>query len=527
MRERMVENIETILEMRDIVKRFPGVLALDKVSFELRKGEVHVLVGENGAGKSTLIKVLAGAYPKDDGEILIHGRLTELQGPRHAMDLGISTVYQEFNLVPYLSVAENIFLGRQPTRGRVISRIDHGRMNSEARSLLESLNVSIGPRTQVGRLGVAEKQMVEIAKVLAVKSRICIFDEPTATLTSEETERLFQVIAKFKSQGMGIIYISHRLEEVFRVADRITVMRNGKYVATRNKTEVTPEQLVEMMIGHKSEEISIRANRKIGDEVLRIDQLSGGRFSSVSISVREGEIVGLGGLVGSGRTEVLRAVFGADKPTAGEVYLRGKAIKIRRPQRAVRNGIALIPEDRKKQGLIMCRSVEENIVISSLDSVSRAGVLNKNRIRKIVQKFIQKLHIATPSQRQLVMYLSGGNQQKAIIAKWISANSGLIMFDEPTRGIDVGAKQEVHRLMFELAEEGTALLVVSSEIPELLKVCDRIYVMHEGRIAAEFKNENLTSDRILRAAFGRAESIGHHQNTTAEDLSPTDAPARE
>jgi ribose transport system ATP-binding protein len=504
----IVEHDGTILELKDIVKRFPGVVALEKVSFDLRQGEVHALVGENGAGKSTLIKILSGAYQKDAGEILISGTPVEIQGPRHSQDLGISTVYQEFNLVPDLSVAENIFLGRQPIRGRILPTIDRRRMNTDAQRLLGSLNIDINPRRRIRDLGVAEKQMVEIVKVFSVKSRICIFDEPTATLTAEEIEGLFQVIDRFKAEGMGIIYISHRLEEVFRIADRITIMRNGQYVATKNRGDVTSAQLVEMMIGRKMEDVRFLKKRCAGEEVLAIRNLCGGRFNDVSFSVCRGEIVGLAGLVGAGRTEVLRAVFGADRAKSGEIHLYGRPVGFRQPQAAVRSRVALIPEDRKKQGLVMCRSVEENIVLASLDSVSRGGVLNKGRIRRKVQDFIKRLRIATPSQRQQVIYLSGGNQQKVIIAKWLSAESDLIMFDEPTRGIDVGAKQEVHQLMSELADGGKAVLVVSSEIPELLRICDRIYVMHEGCIVTEYANENLTSDRILNSAFGRRDAAG-------------------
>lgn len=494
---------QTILKMVNITKRFPGVLALDKVSFELLKGEVHVLLGENGAGKSTLIKIISGAYKKDEGEIFIDGHKTEILGPNHAQKLGISTVYQEFNLVPYLSVAENIFLGRNPMKGSIFPVIDKKSMHSQAHELLNYLGIDINPKTQIWKLGVAEKQMVEIAKIFSMKSKICIFDEPTATLTSEEKGRLFTLIKKFKSEGIGIIFISHRLEEVFEIGDRITVMRNGQYITTKNKKDISKQELIELMIGKKIKE-EVREKREIsGEEMLRVENLCGVKFRDINLVVRKGEVVGLAGLVGAGRTEVLRAIFGADRCSKGKVYLNGNPLNVRTPQEAVCQKIALLPEDRKKHGLIMCLSVGENIIISSYDFVSKFGVLNKGKILKIIKTYIQKLSIKTPSVKQLVMNLSGGNQQKVIIARWLSANSDLILLDEPTRGIDVGAKQEVHQLIFNMAANGKTILVASSEIPELLKICDRIYVMHEGCISAEFINENLSSDQILHAAFGR------------------------
>jgi len=500
------EDGRTILRMAGIVKQFPGVLALDHVDFDLCKGEVHVLVGENGAGKSTLIKIISGAYRKDEGEIELSGRPTEIHNPRHAQTLGIATVYQEFNLVPFLSVAENIFLGHQLRKEGPFRLLDKAGMRAEARRLLQSLSIDINPRTPVRELGVAQKQMVEIAKACSLEAKILIFDEPTATLSFKEIDRLFQIIGRLKADGIGIIYISHRLEEVFKVGDRITVMRNGRYIATRRPDEVSTAELVEMMIGRKIDEAFRFQERAIGQEVLRIDNLSGKRFRDVSLVVREGEIVGLAGLIGAGRTEVLRGIFAADKTASGTVYLRGRPHRPKDPRQSIRSRIALLPEDRKKHGLILCRSVEENISVASLPSFSRFGVLNKARIARKAKQLVANLDIKTPSLRQAVIFLSGGNQQKVIIARWLTAESDVILFDEPTRGIDVGAKQEVYRLMHELASAGKGVLVVSSEIPELLRTCDRIYVMHEGRIKAEFENRNLSSDKILHAAFGRAVS---------------------
>jgi len=508
MRDSTMSNATgTVLVLKSITKTFPGVVALDKVDFNLRRGEVHVLLGENGAGKSTLIKIVSGAYKKDGGTIFIDGKEIEIHNPRHAQELGIATVYQEFNLIPYLSVAENIFLGRQPLRRGPLHTIDKVRMNTEATKLLKTLEININPKEVVRKLGVAQKQMVEIAKAFSVKSKICIFDEPTAALTPNEIQELFTLIKRLKSKDVGIIYISHRMEEVFSIGDRITVLRNGQYVDTRDADEVQTSDLVEMMIGRKVKETQMEINRKLGPEILRVENLSGNRFKNVSLSLRSGEIVGLAGLIGAGRTEVLRAIFGADPLTGGTIYLKGEMVKIKEPKQALKMKIALLPEDRKTHGLIMCRPVDENIILSSLDSVTSIGVLKKGLILKRVKNFVNKLAIKTPSLKQLVMYLSGGNQQKVIIARWLCAECEVLMFDEPTRGIDVGAKQEVHNLMRILAQQGAGILVVSSEIPELMKICDRIYVMHEGEISAEFPAENVTSDLILNAAFGRQREV--------------------
>jgi ribose transport system ATP-binding protein len=499
----MPDRNGTIMELRRITKTFPGVLALDEVDFDLHRGEVHVLIGENGAGKSTLIKIISGAYRKDAGAIIIDGGEIEIHNPRHAQELGIATVYQELNLIPYLSVSENIFLGRQPQKMAPFPVIDRQRMHRESRSLLNSLEIDIDPKTIVRRLGIAQKQMVEIAKAFSVKSKICIFDEPTAALTPNEIQELFKLIRRLKSEGVGIIYISHRLEEAFTIGNRITVLRNGRYVDTKNVKDVNTAELVEMMVGRKIEENRRDARRSIGSEVLRVENLTGEKFRDVSLTVHAGEIVGLAGLVGSGRTEVLRAIFGADPVKSGTLYLKGEEMDVRKPRQALKQKIALLPEDRKAHGLIMVRPVDENIILSSLDGVSAVGFLKKKLIFRRVKDFIEKLSIKTPGHKQLVMYLSGGNQQKVIIARWLCAECDVLMFDEPTRGIDVGAKQEVHNLMNDLSEKGAALLVVSSEIPELMKLCDRVYVMHEGSLSGEFSSKGLTSDMILNAAFGR------------------------
>lgn len=492
-----------VLELRSITKEFPGVRALSNVHFNLKPGEVHVLLGENGAGKSTLIKIISGAHPKDAGEILINSEPIEIHNPHHAQQLGIATVYQELNLIPNLSAAENIFLGRQPLRKGIIRTINRQVMNRSAKEILDSLEIDINPRIMASKLGIAQKQMVEIAKAFSLESKICVFDEPTSVLTPNEIRELFLLINKLKARGVGIIYISHRLEEVFEIGDRITVLRNGEYIDTKAVDEVTPEQLVEMMIGRKIEERLRDSRHEVGPEALSVVDLTGERFQNINMTVREGEIVGLAGLVGSGRTEVLRAIFGADRAREGAIFVKGKRVTIHEPLDALKNRIALLPEDRKDQGLVLCRSVEENVVLSSLAEFCVAGVLNKRRIFGRVKDYIKRLSIKTPSQKQLSIYLSGGNQQKVIIARWLCAHSDVMLFDEPTRGIDVGAKQEVYHLMQGLADAGRAILVVSSEIPELLRICDRIYVMREGELTAEFPIAEANSDRILSAAFGR------------------------
>jgi len=493
---------QPILEARDISKSFPGVKALDRVNFQLFEGEILGLVGENGAGKSTLMKILSGVYSPDEGEIIFRGDCLTCRNSLEAARAGIGMVHQELSLLPNLTVAENIYLGRE-NRFIKWGVINWKKMYAAAQKRLDQLGFSMNPKAVTHSIPFSERQMVEIAKAFSVKSKICIFDEPTAALTPNEIKELFLLINRLKKEKVGIIYISHRLEEVYEIGSRITVLRNGRYIDTKPAGAVTTNDLVEMMIGRSVDELLYEKEGKIGAEVLRVENLGGARFKNINMSVRAGEIVGLAGLVGAGRTEVLRGIFGADRITEGSVYLRGEKLNIREPKEALRHKIALLPEDRKDQGLVLCRPVEENIILSSLDSVCWAGVLKKNKIGKRVKHYIDSLSIKTPSQKQIARNLSGGNQQKVIIARWLSANCDVMLFDEPTRGIDVGAKQEVYALITDLAKNGTAIVVVSSEIPELLRICDRIYVMHEGEIKKELPIQQASTDKILNAAFGR------------------------
>ena len=493
---------EYVLEMREITKRFPGVLALDKVRLELRAGEVHCLVGENGAGKSTMMKILAGAQPMDDGEIRLGGAPVAIQSPHHAQELGISMIYQEFNLSPFLSVAENIFLGREPRLGKT-PFIDWPRMYREAEEVLARIRVRLDVRQPVNELSVAQQQMVEIAKALSVNAKIIVMDEPSATLTEHELAALFDLIKVLRGQGIGLIYISHRLEEIFEIGDRVTVMRDGQYVDTKPVGEVIREDIIRMMVGRELTEEFPKEVFDCGEERLRVAGLSrAGVFQDVSFSLHTGEIVGLTGLVGAGRTEVARAIFGADRKTGGSVLLDGKPIEVRSPQDAIRHGIGLLTEDRKNQGLVLNMTMRENTTLANLTELLRGPFIDRGKERNVAQHYVGDLQIKTPTVEQAVQNLSGGNQQKVVLAKWLFTKSRVLIFDEPTRGIDVGAKAEIFKLMNNLVREGVAVLVISSELPEVLGMCDRILVMHEGRLAGELARAEASQEAVMRLATG-------------------------
>lgn len=495
---------EYVLEMRDIIKRFPGVLALDQAQLYLRPGEVHCLIGENGAGKSTMMKILAGAQGMDSGQILLDGEPITIASPHHAQELGISMIYQEFNLSPYLSVAENIFLGREPRIGRS-PFIDWKRMYGEAREILGRIRVELDVKRPVNELSVAQQQMVEIAKALSVNAKIIVMDEPSATLTDHELTSLFDLIRTLRRQGIGLIYISHRLEEVFEIGNRVTVMRDGKYVATKDVCDLTREDIIKMMVGRELTEEYPKQFFDLGQERLRVEGLSReGAFRDVSFSLRTGEIVGLTGLVGAGRTEVARAIFGADRKTAGTVYLDGQPIEVRSPQDAIRHGIGLLTEDRKNQGLVLGMTVRENTTLANLRALVRGPFIDRKREREVAQGYVRDLQIKTPTIEQTAQNLSGGNQQKVVLAKWLFTESKVLIFDEPTRGIDVGAKAEIFKLMNALVERGVVVLMISSELPEVLGMCDRIMVMHEGRLAGELMRNEATQEAIMKLATGTA-----------------------
>ncbi|GMU91173.1 MAG: ribose import ATP-binding protein RbsA 2 [Candidatus Hydrogenedentota bacterium] len=495
---------EFVLEMRKIVKRYPGVVAVHNAQFDLRPGEVHCLVGENGAGKSTLMKILSGAVPLDSGEILLSGEPVTIHSPHHAQELGVSMIYQEFNLSPYLSVAENIFLGREPRLGRS-PFINWSKMYREARAILGRIRVNLDVRKPVNECSVAQQQMVEIAKALSFNSKIIVMDEPSATLTEHELKALFALIRDLKHQGIGMVYISHRLEEIFEIGDRVTVMRDGEYIATKPVSEVTREDLIRMMVGRELTHEFPKEIFERGKERLRVEGLTrNGVFRDVNFSLHEGEIVGLTGLVGAGRTEVARAVFGADPIDGGRIFLDGRPITVRSPQDAIRQGIGLLTEDRKNQGLILDMTVRENTTLANLRSLVNLLFVSRARERAVTDRYVRELQIKTPSIEQNAQNLSGGNQQKVVLAKWLFTESKVLIFDEPTRGIDVGAKVEIYKLMNELVRKGVCILMISSELPEVLGMCDRILVMHEGRVAGELPRAEATQERVMQLATGES-----------------------
>ena len=518
-----VQVADSLISMTGIVKQFPGVLALDNVDFDLRTGEVHALVGANGAGKSTLIKILSGVYHKDSGEVLLRGEPVEIRDPRHSQQLGIATIYQEYNLVPDLSVAENILLGHLPRVGNRFMElfIDRRRMISETAKLLEELDVDIAPSTPLRRLGVAKQQMVEIAKALSRDSEIYIMDEPTAALSSKEIRELFRVVRQMKDRGCSVIYISHRLEEVGEIADRVTVMRDGRKEETLNVEDASMDRLVQLMVGRSVTHGNPRPVCEAGENRLRVENLTrNGVFEDVSLDICAGEIVGLAGVMGSGRTEVARAIFGADRVDSGQVYVSGKPVRIKSPAQAVQQGICYLPEDRKGLGLVLSSSVRDNIILASLSRFSRLRLrgkgifLDRKRIRKEVMEQIKSLDIKASTIQQLVETLSGGNQQKVVIARWLCSSARIFLFDEPTRGIDVGAKSEIYGLVRALADEGAGVLIISSEVGELVDVCDRVYVLRQGRIVSELDRDDISKEAILALALtGTADGNGGRHQT--------------
>ena len=495
---------EFVLEMRNVTKRFPGVLALNNVQFSLRPGEVHCLVGENGAGKSTLMKILAGAQPMDSGEIILSDEPVTIHSPHHAQQLGISMIYQEFNLSPYLSVAENIFLGREPRLGGT-PFINWKKMYADAREILGRIRVDLDVRKPVNECSVAQQQMVEIGKAISFNSKIIVMDEPSATLTEHELRALFDLIRTLRRQGIGLIYISHRLEEIFEIGDRVTVMRDGEYVGTNAVCDVTRDDIIRMMVGRELKDEFPKETFERGAERLRVGGLTRhGAFSNVSFATHCGEIVALTGLVGAGRTEVARAIFGADRIDGGQIHLDGKPVTVRSPQDAIRQGIGLLTEDRKGQGLVLGMTVRENTTLANLRSLVKFLFVNRREERSVTERYVRELQIKTPSIEQVVQNLSGGNQQKVVLAKWLFTQSKFLIFDEPTRGIDVGAKVEIYKLMNELVRKGVSILMISSELPEVLGMCDRILVMHEGRLAGELSRKDATQERIMQIATGTA-----------------------
>ncbi len=488
-----------LLQMQAVNKSFPGVRALRDVSLDLHAGEVHALLGENGAGKSTLIKVLGGAHAPDAGRIVIEGREVRIRTPLDSRRAGVGVIYQELNLVPALSARENIFLGQEPHRAGFVPRSEERR---KATALFERIGVRIDPEILCRDLSVAQQQVVEIAKALSLNARILVMDEPSAALTLQEVDRLFAVIRELTAQQIGVIYISHRLDEIFAIADRVTVMRDGMHVATRPIGEVDRKSLIEMMVGRTLDQEFPKERAPIGRERLVVKNLCrGDAVRHVSFSVRAGEVVALTGLVGSGRTETLRLLFGADRRDSGTIELDGRVLRIRSPRDAIRAGIGLLTEDRKTQGLVLGRSVRENFGLPNLPALTRFGFVDQRQERRAFSAFADRLRIRVPNDDHLARNLSGGNQQKVVLAKWLERNCDVIVFDEPTRGIDVGSKYEIYLLINELAAQGKAVLMVSSELPEVLGMADRILVMHEGRLTGEIADANsATQQDVMRLA---------------------------
>ncbi len=495
------------LELLGISKYFPGVQALDTVTFLLLPGEVHALVGENGAGKSTLMKILSGAYPRDAGRILLDGHEVQINTPQDALNLRIVTIYQESNLALELSVAENIFMGRMPRRSRLF--VDWRKLSNDTQELLDLLDASFKADQLVKELSPAQRQMVEIAKALSIQARVIVLDEPTAALTEREVDVLFQVVHRLRQRGVSIIYISHRLQEIFQVADRVTVLRDGQQVSTNPVADITEDKLVLHMVGRQVENLYSLGDRPVGEIILDVEDLSGNGFEEVNFNVRAGEVVGFFGLVGSGRTNVVRALFGAEPTRRGKVSLAGKTLAVRSPKDAIEAGIVLAPEDRKLDGLVLQMVVRANISLPSLHRLTRLAIVRETAEKVMAKEYIQSLDIRCPSAETQAQSLSGGNQQKVVIAKWLARQPRLLILDEPTRGIDVGGKAEVHRLMNQLAGQGVAVLMVSSELPEILGMSDRVIVMREGRLVGELSREQITEEKVLALAASQQNSVDY------------------
>ena len=498
---------EELFRMENISKSFPGVKALDNVSFSVNKGEVHGLVGENGAGKSTLMRIMSGVFREDKGEIYIENKKVKIDSAKKAHELGVSIIYQEFTLCPHLTVADNIFVGRPKMSGPFIS---DKTMHSEARKILDDLGININTYTIVRSLSVAQQQMVEIAKAISYNSKILVLDEPSATLTEREIEQMFGIIRRLQQKGVGMVYISHRMEELNQICERVTVLRDGQYIGTRNIADITMNELIKMIVGRPLENKYPQYERTIGDIVLRAknvrrrDKSNPGRYK-VDVDefyVRKGEILGISGLVGAGRTEIMRCIFGADKPESMELYMDDRKINVRSPKKAISNSIGYATEDRKKDGLALSLEVQYNINMAYLPQLTRFLFINDKKGKNNAEEYRNKLRIKTPSLRQLCRNLSGGNQQKIVLAKWLCNDVRVLIADEPTRGIDVGAKYEVYELLNQLSDQGVAIIMISSELPEILGMSDRILVIHDGRVNGELETKKTSQEELLYLAAG-------------------------
>lgn len=493
--------MEAVLKVKGISKYFPGVQALKNVDLDIYPGEVHAIVGENGAGKSTLMKVLTGVHNRDEGEYWFEGELVHFTGVHQSIEKGISCIYQELTIVPMIDVARNLFLGCLPVfRGC----IDYRKLYADARQILKTLELDVSPKTMAGELSIAQHQLIEIGRAISRKSKVVIMDEPTSSLTSKETEVLFRVIRSLKEQGVAVFYISHKLEEIQEIADRISVFRDGACVSTfQNGPQVTQAQIVSQMIGREIQNYFNKQPSRIGERLLEVRGLSNGKqFQNVSFQVHRGEVLGLFGLVGAGRSEAIKGLFGAGKLEGGEIMIEGRKVRIGSPAEAIRLGLGLVPEDRKEEGLILNLNVLINEILVKMTQISKCGVIPRKKAYSYANQYKDELNIKTPTLSKMVGELSGGNQQKVAIAKWLMVHPKLLILDEPTRGIDVGAKAEIYRLINELAREGMAIIVISSELPEILGVSDRIIVMHEGRVTGELVTAETDSHEVMQYALG-------------------------
>lgn len=489
---------QVLLKMQNIHKKFPGVYALKDVNYELHAGEVHALLGENGAGKSTLIKVLGGIYIADQGEIYIDGKKVEIKGVKDAQANGISIIHQELVLVPYMTVAENIFLGRETGSGILVDRKS---MTKDAQALLDAYDMDINASTLVKDLTIAQQQMVEIVKAVSYNSKILVMDEPTSSISDKEVAGLFEIMRTLTAKGVGIVYISHKMSELEEICDRVTVMRDGEYVGTKVVKETTKDELIAMMVGRELTNYYTRDYLEPGEEILRCEHISDGEMvQDASFKVHRGEIIGFAGLVGAGRSEAMKAVFGLTPGSKGDVYVKGEKVNITSPVEAMKYGIALVPEDRKMEGLYKVQSVRYNSTIEVLSDFIHGVTVDGNKERAITQKYIDLMSTKTPSQEQVIGNLSGGNQQKVMIGRWLATNPEILILDEPTRGVDVGAKSEIYAIMNELVKKGISIIMISSELPEIINMSDRIYVMAEGRVAGCLSHEEVTQESIMQLA---------------------------
>ena len=489
-----------ILEMRGITKRFPGVLALDHVDLTVYPGQVLALVGENGAGKSTLMKVLSGVHQMDEGEILMEGKPVKIENPLASQLMGISIIYQELSVLDNMNIAENIFLGREKRKGRAF--VNKKTMHAEARKLLDEVGLDVDTHTMAGELSTAQKQMIEVAKALSFNSKIIIMDEPTSSLTETETDILFGIIRKLREKGVAIVFISHKLAEIFAITDEVAILRDGVSAGRMVTEGCTENDIIKAMVGRDVDDLYAKQAAPIGDVVLEVKNLSTkGFLKDINFKLRAGEILGFAGLVGAGRSEVMRAVFGIDPKETGEIYIKGEKVEIKSPRDAMLQGMGFVPEDRKLQGLVLGMSVGRNTTLAALKAVAnQAGFINHKQEKEMADKFVKALEVKTPSNDQLVKNLSGGNQQTVVIAKWLANNPDILILDEPTRGIDVGAKKEIHQLMSDLANQGVAIIMISSELPEVLGMSDRVVVMHEGRIKGELDRAEADQVSIMKMA---------------------------